>query len=515
MNMTLHDILKKEIFDSYTVLSGEKSLNNTVESVSVLETPDFGKYIVENSLILTTFYPLRDDVSRASELIKTLQSRKCSGLVVKVHRYIDEIPEDILGIAKEIDFPIISLDYDANLSTLFNNILSEIQARDYSTYSIDKSYSKLLKAVYHNPTTQILTEDVEKFEDFDLLIKDIETNTIHSSSSQIENYYNKSKHVMNTIQKIDSMIYYSEVIIYEDNPIYQMVFLLKKDRRHMLHNYIEIFKLLIIVIYQKKLENTLTQNEFLLNFVSNLSTSYTHKDIQQLSKRYNWDVHFPVILVIFSIKSKDENIINTSLPNYIQTLIINMFHVYNQEVKYTYLNERLLFIINASLNLNNYDIINHILNLLVKKYPNLRFKILLSNPIHEIHQISATYSLLSESISHIEKNNFNTSIYTESNIELLNLMKNIDFTTINHFLRKTLNPLIVYEKTNSLNLVDTLYSYFNCKFNARECAKELYIHYNSLRHRLSIIKDLGYDLSHSSGHFDLYFALYLYKNFLE
>ena len=107
MHMTLHDILKKEIFDSYTVLSGEKALNNTVEGVSILETPDFSKYIVESSLILTTFYPLRDDVSRAKELIKTLQSRKCSGLVVKIHRYIYEIPKDVFRIAKEKNFTII------------------------------------------------------------------------------------------------------------------------------------------------------------------------------------------------------------------------------------------------------------------------------------------------------------------------------------------------------------------------------------------------------------------------
>ena len=432
---------------------------------------------------------------------------------MKIHRYINEIPKSVIEMAKEMNFPIITLNYDANLSILFNNILSEIQVRDYSTYSIDESYSKLLKNVYEAPTTKALVDAVEKIEGLDLLVKNIDTKTTHYSSDQILAYYNKHKKTDTIMRRVDSMIYYSEIIVYEEKPIYQMVFLAKNDRRHMLHNYIEIFKLLIIVIYQKKMENTLKQNEFLLNFVSNLSSSYTKKELREMSKRYNWMIHFPVILAIFSIKEKNVNTINPSLLNYMRTLIMNEFDVHSQELRYAYLNERLLFIINTSSALNNYNVFQTIYTKLKGKYHNIQFKIIFSNNINEVKDISKTYFLLSESLVHIENKNLNTIILTEYNAEILNLLKNIDYSNLKNYVTKTLNPLITYELKNNVPLIDTLYTHIECKFNAKVSSKELFIHYNSLRHRLSIIKDLGYDLPNSVNHFDLYFALYLYKNF--
>lgn len=513
MFITLQDILKKEIFDSYTVLSGEKSLHNVVDSVSILETPDFESYIVKNSLILTTYYPLRNDINKSLSLIKAMKSLGSAGIAIKIHRYIDALPEDLIQYAKEIDFPIISLDYNANLSVLFNNILTEIQVRDYSTYSIDKSYSKLLKTAYENLSTRALTAHVEKFEDFDLLIRNTETNTYHYSSKKILDLFNIFRQAKNTIKKVENMTYYSEIIIYDDKPIYQMVLLTRDDRRHLLHNYIEIFKLLIIVIYQKKMEDLLTKNEFLLNFVSSISASYTNEDLEMISKRYRWDIKFPVCLIMFSIKSKNKNTIRPNLPDQIQTMIINLFHLYDKEVKYAYINERLLFIVNTSSSLNTYDILKHIYSQLIKKHPNLHFKIIFSNNISDVNNISKAYSLISDSIIHIERNNISTSVFTQSNIELIHLLKNIDFMSLNQFLNNLLKPLITYENKTGIDLINTLYTYFACKYNARECANALFIHYNSLRHRLSIIKDLGYDLSNDADHFDLYFALYLYKNF--
>lgn len=513
MYITLQDLLKNELFDSYTVLSGEKSLSNVVESVSILETPDFESYIVKDSLILTTYYPLKDDINKSISLIKAMKSLGSAGIAVKVHRYIDALPDDLIQYAKSIDFPIISLDYNANLSVLFNNILTEIQAKDFSTYSIDKSYSKLLKTAYENPSTRALTTHVEKFEDFDLLIRNTETNNLHYSSKKILDLFNTFRQAKNTIKKVESMTYYSEIIIYDGKPIYQMVLLTQDDRRHLLHNYVEIFKLLIIVIYQKKMEDLLTKNEFLLNFVSSISASYTNEDMEMISKRYHWDIKFPVCLIMFSIKSKNKNTISPTLPNHIQTLIINLFHLYDKEVKYAYINERLLYIVNTSSSLNIYEILNHIYDQLTRKHPYLQFKIIFSNEISDVKSIAPTYALISDSITLIERDNIGTNVFTQSNIELLSLLKNIDFMSLNQFLNNLLKPLISYELKNGINLIDTLYTYFKCKYNARECADALFIHYNSLRHRLNIIKELGYDLSNDADHFDLYFALYLFKHF--
>ncbi|PKK88080.1 MAG: hypothetical protein CVV62_02265, partial [Tenericutes bacterium HGW-Tenericutes-7] len=121
----------------------------------------------------------------------------------------------------------------------------------------------------------------------------------------------------------------------------------KNDRRHILHNYIEIFKLMIIVIHQKKIENTLKQNQFLLNFVSNLSANYTNTQLIEASKRYHWQVIFPVTLVLISVKEKHKSVINPNMIEYIRTVMINKFHLNSDELRYTHMNDQLLFILNT------------------------------------------------------------------------------------------------------------------------------------------------------------------------
>jgi sugar diacid utilization regulator len=73
--------------------------------------------------------------------------------------------------------------------------------------------------------------------------------------------------------------------------------------------------------------------------------------------------------------------------------------------------------------------------------------------------------------------------------------------------------LIDYQEKNSIPLIDTLFKQIECKFTAKDTADSLYIHDNSLGYRLDIIFQLGYNLSNKNSFFDVYFALYLDKNF--
>ena len=97
---------------------------------------------------------------------------------------------------------------------------------------------------------------------------------------------------------------------------------------------------MVIVVYQKKLENALKQNQFLLNFVSNLSSNYTNKQLIEASKRYRWNVQFPIVMVLFSIKDKDKVIFmtNPNIIEYIRQVIINKFQVKSEKYRYTILN---------------------------------------------------------------------------------------------------------------------------------------------------------------------------------
>jgi len=516
MEITLNELLDRAIFKKYTILSGAEHMDRPVESVSILETPEFERYIIDRSLVLTTFYPIKNDIEQAKKLLHTLKRHETSGIIIKVKRYIDTIPKSIVELAESLNIPLITLDYDANLSTLFNNILSEIQTKDYSNLPFDESYANLLQSVYENPTTKTLMKTVEEIPDLELLIQNLESKTTHYTSSTIRDYYESFKHTKNLIKRIDEMLYYSEDVIYDKKPIYRMVFLAKNDRRHIIHNTTEIFKMMIILIYQKKMENSLKLNQFLHNFVSDYSTRYNNQQLLEASKDYNWNLVFPVSLILFDIRDDEQPTINPSLIDYIRTVLLNKFHLKNDEIKYTYMNKQLLFIINIDQTINMDTTLHNSLERIERKFPDYSFLITHSDPIHNAPDIASSYRLLNEALRHAHARNLNVRIFSEQSIELLNLLKNIDFTEIKNFVRKVLKPLIEYEKKHQIPLIQTLHAYIKHKFSAKQTSQHLFIHYNSLRYRLSIIESMGYDINGSGeGFFDLYFALYLNQNFLE
>jgi len=367
---------------------------------------------------------------------------------------------------------------------------------------------------------------VEKIPDLELLVQNIDNKTTYYSNEQMFSYFNQSKSTKNLFQRIGDELYYSEDIVYDEKPIYRVVFMAKNDKRHILHNYIEIFKLMIIVIHQKKIENTLKQNQFLLNFVSNLSSNYNNLQLMNLSsnynnlqlieasKRYHWNVVFPVTLVLFSIKQNHKDTINPNLVEYTRTVIINKFHLNSDEIRYTLLNNQLLFILNTIESIPINETMKNIYDTLKIKYKDLIIKITYSNLIYDAAQISKTYFQLSEALVHIENNNLAVNLFTEDNIKLLNLLKNIDYIHLKEYVYSKLKNLIDFEKKNNTPLIETLYKHIECKFNAKDTAKQLIIHYNSVRYRLNVIQDLGINvLENDGGHFDIYFALYLYRNF--
>src|SRR5690606_5831281 len=160
-----------------------------------------------------------------------------------------------------------------------------------------------------NPSTRELVKTVEQTGDIDILIYNQENKNIYYSSDNIHKYFQKYRASSDVLVKDGDHLVYISNIKYDDHTIYRLALSTHKDKRHLLYSNAELYKLLIIFIYQKKQENILKQNQFLLNFATNITSTYnTNKDLVEASKFYNWHIKFPILLVLFSIKNLDRRL---------------------------------------------------------------------------------------------------------------------------------------------------------------------------------------------------------------
>jgi len=129
LTIQLRDILQVDLLQGAEVLAGHKGLSNSIVSVNVMEVPDIIDWVRPGEFLLTTAFTFSDDVMALERLIPELKAKRVCGLGIKTQRYISEVPESVLRIANEINFPIIKVPQDVPygelIKEIFNHIIGE------------------------------------------------------------------------------------------------------------------------------------------------------------------------------------------------------------------------------------------------------------------------------------------------------------------------------------------------------------------------------------------------------
>jgi PucR family transcriptional regulator, purine catabolism regulatory protein len=517
MEITLKHLIDRNVFDKIEIHSGASQLHRVVKSVSIMETPDFDKYILEKTLVLTTLYPIKNDVDRFLSLLDSLHLKQASGMIIKIKRYIDVIPAVIIEKAKSLEFPIITLEYDANLSLLFDSIIAEVHYAQYSTHNFNALYSTILNEIVDKPSTKSLIQAIKSIPDIDVLIVNLFNGRIHTTSDRIQTIYNDHPLAQSSYHILDDLLIINEVITYDQVDVYRLMVMTPYEQRHIIYNYIEIIKLMIVLIYQKKQENALKQNQFLMDFVTNMTANYqSNTEVTEAGKIFNWNITFPIMLMMIDLK---ENVIKAHQPmifSQIKHEVVNTCHIHESELRLVIINHHILVIANLKDTQNYKSMMITLHDHLKIHFQDAFIRAAYSTPILEASDIPSTYTSLLETLNHAARNHLSNTLIHDHHVRMVNVLKKLDAPTLLDYARSILKPLITYEEKHDLPLINTYYHYIECQFNAKEAAQKLFIHYNSLRYRLNVIESCGYPIfNEKESHFEVYFALTIYMYFTQ
>lgn len=98
--------LNAEVFKEFRLLTGSGGLDNEIKDVVIMEVPDGIYWINPDNFIITTGYSLMTKEISIENMIQVLISRKAAALGIKIGKYIDNLPEEIINYANEHNFPI-------------------------------------------------------------------------------------------------------------------------------------------------------------------------------------------------------------------------------------------------------------------------------------------------------------------------------------------------------------------------------------------------------------------------
>lgn len=112
------------------ILSGKKNLSNVISDIIVMEAHDVEKWLKPGQLVLTSLFSLQNsNEEECSLFIRRVVSLGASGLIIKLGRFVDVLPEGIVSEGILHDFPIIVIDsyieYRDIILEVMHNILNK------------------------------------------------------------------------------------------------------------------------------------------------------------------------------------------------------------------------------------------------------------------------------------------------------------------------------------------------------------------------------------------------------
>jgi purine catabolism regulator len=140
--ITVREALTLDCMRGATIVAGSSGADRRIRGVNVMEDADIVRWMRGGELLLTTGYTIRDDPSALGRLVPALAERDLAGLVVKLGLYVDAVPDAVVAVADRLGFPLIVLP----AQTMFDDVLSEVLGTILNRQAVELERSTAIHA---------------------------------------------------------------------------------------------------------------------------------------------------------------------------------------------------------------------------------------------------------------------------------------------------------------------------------------------------------------------------------
>jgi Purine catabolism regulatory protein-like family. len=527
--MKIKDIFLLREVKGSKVIAGKNGLNKNVSCIDVIEVPDVTGWIKEGGFYITAGYAYRDSEDKLEYLVRYLIESKASGLGIKLGRYIDRLPVDIIEMANNADFTIINLKTKSPYADIINSVLTKI-VHDQSEFlnNILLIHEKLTEAVLTDDSTSTFLEKLSNMVDIPIILLDNNMNVIFSKSGKdISKDLNRVvlKHLTGP-DKDKTGIYedqYGQAKAFIITPLSvkgdvrgYIVMISDKNMQVMNAMTAEMAATVIAIQYLKQdlieENNKRIEGNFLYDLLSgNFVDEYL---VIERAKKLGWVVYrkyFNIVVVVYQrsynllLDKKNYNV-NERIFKEINEVLDSL-----DGVKTALFSDYIIIFCPGELYEKASVMCGRIEKIFANKFPQVEFSIGVGRPEENLLKVSGSYREAMESLKIGEKLWGKGRTYLFDDVGVYKILAKLtgDDDAKEYILSK-LGPLIEYDKKYRSQLIRTFKEFLDNRMNIKKTADKLYIHRNTLIYRIDKIKELlGTELNDEEEVFGYHMALKL------
>src|SRR5690625_2715852 len=141
--MNMKDALAVGELTKGKVVAGKKGTSREVTAIEVMEVPEVASWVSPGVLVMTTFYSIKEDREKQVDIVAGLIEKEAAGIVIKLGRFVEEVPEAMKKLADEYSFPVITIPKDVS----YISILTPLNEKLYKEkqFQASKFYLPLME----------------------------------------------------------------------------------------------------------------------------------------------------------------------------------------------------------------------------------------------------------------------------------------------------------------------------------------------------------------------------------
>jgi len=534
MEITVKDILELEEFKDVELLAGKNGIANIIKSASLMEVPDIFPYIESHNLLLTTLFPICENERAKEELIPKLVEQELAGICIKPARYVDQIPAKMIEQADKLDFPLMKLPENANLSILVNKVLEVSLDKHVETLKFRNDiHDKLMDLFLQGKSLSDLIDSLANMIRLDVVLLDNNFEILCSSYD-----YSKDK-IELSFSQAEKTIYDNEIKlttpleeINKESLIIQPIkagsnnfgYIVIPNQEQLnkanLKLAAEQASMLIASVFYKNYAVLEKEKTFQDAFIRNILQGKIDSQLEAIEKAkvFGWELEFPQLMMIIKLFGEDENVkreIYEEISNarFIAEIFSKNFSLYNDKFNTIYLNDSLVVFINAIFDSKIESNMQQIAEEVIAEVDhNIKVGVGISTLVEKITQFPEIYNKLNKTVQLADILNEDSFVVNYNELKVFNIIEKVgDNKLLNEFVYDKLGSLINYERENDGELIETLKNLIENNFNVKKTSREMYVHYNTLRYRVNKLKECNIDIENGYDTAEIVFAYNIYQ----
>ncbi len=522
MEFRVKDVLKLSPLKDAIVLSGEQYLHKVVKGLTIMEAPDITDWLKGGELILTSLYPIRFfSELEQKQFIAKLAEKEVSALVIKKHRFVNEIPQSIIDEGEKCRLPIIQIPKDVPYVDILYPVMEEIldtQVKKLQYYKeihdqftalslADVSPEKIIETLENligNPVALFdrnffcIATTLPTLSTFKIVEKSHYKNKTEDMKfphyRQIVKYSEQNEQVghqivvpIETFNHIKAYLLIGEM----NNPLGELDFIAVENAATSLS--LQLVKQFAVAEVDKQFKNDLLEQLIEGKLPSNV--------LYQNANLIGWDIDGAFAVVLFRI-NKDEELISskqvkrrlsnankeTLLHEAIQQYLPNGIIGSKSGLK--------VVLWKANIEDQKWLIkikekVSAIIDLLKKQDNDIIIQVGIGTLSDHINSISDSYKKAQDALEFGEILNGKESITSYSELGVFRMLGQFTNTEeLKTFIPPSLQTLLNYQQANKTDLLTTLKVFLQCNQNATKASQLLFIHHKTAVYRIERIKEI-------------------------